>query len=305
MNFAYRILFAFLYLLSLLPLRLLYVVSDILFFPLFHWIKYRRKVVEKNLTECFPEKSPSEILKIEKDFYHFLCDYVVEVIKLFSISHEEMRRRMEFVGLDEVRANMEHEGKKFCLLYLGHYCNWEYVASLSGWVSEMHGGQIYHLIYNRAFNELFLHLRGRFGGESILMKDTLRRIIELKQQPKKVMIGFISDQAPKIENMNHWTTFLNHDTSFFIGTERIGKQIDAAIYYVRVERIKRGYYRGTFELMSLHPKEYPDYELTDMYARRLEEQIRREPAYWLWTHKRWKRTKEQWLEWKQRKKETL
>ena len=132
MNFAYRILFAFLYLLSLLPLRLLYVVSDILFFPLFHWIKYRRKVVEKNLTECFPEKSPSEILKIEKDFYHFLCDYVVEVIKLFSISHEEMRRRMEFVGLDEVRANMEREGKKFCLLYLGHYCNWEYVASLSG-----------------------------------------------------------------------------------------------------------------------------------------------------------------------------
>ena len=101
--------------------------------------------------------------------------------------------------------------------------------------------------------------------------------------------------------MNHWTTFLNHDTSFFIGTERIGKQIDAAIYYVRVERIKRGYYRGTFELMSLHPKEYPDYELTDMYARRLEEQIRREPAYWLWTHKRWKRTKEQWLAWKEQR----
>ena len=297
MKFVYHILFFLLYLLSLLPMRLLYLLSDSLFFPLFHIVKYRRKVVEKQLDECFPEKSIQERRAIERQFYHFFCDYLVEVIKLFSISKKEMMRRMKFVGIEQVREELKD--KKFCFLYLGHYCNWEYIASLSYWLPEIHCGQIYHRIYNQAFDELFLKLRGQFGGESILMKDTLRRILTLRNQEKKVMIGFIADQLPKWENMHHWTTFLNHDTSFFIGAERIAKQVDAALYYVDVERVKRGYYQVRFRLMTLHPKEFPDYELTDQYARLLEESICRQPAYWLWTHKRWKRTKEQWLEWKQ------
>lgn len=293
MKFVYHILFFLLYLLSLLPMRLLYLLSDGLFFPLFHIVKYRRKVVEKQLDECFPEKSMQERRAIERQFYHFFCDYLVEVIKLFSISKKEMMRRMKFVGIEQVRKELKD--KKFCFLYLGHYCNWEYIASLSYWLPEIHCGQIYHRIYNQAFDELFLKLRGQFGGESILMKDTLRRILTLRNQEKKVMIGFIADQLPKWENMHHWTTFLNHDTSFFIGAERIAKQVDAALYYVDVERVKRGYYQVRFRLMTLHPKEFPDYELTDQYARLLEESIRRQPAYWLWTHKRWKRTKEEWL----------
>ncbi|WP_455995633.1 lysophospholipid acyltransferase family protein [Phocaeicola barnesiae] len=297
MKFVYHILFFLLYLLSLLPMRLLYLLSDCLFFPLFHIVKYRRKVVEKQLDECFPEKSMQERRAIERQFYHFFCDYLVEVIKLFSISKKEMMRRMKFVGIEQVREELKD--KKFCFLYLGHYCNWEYIASLSYWLPEIHCGQIYHRIYNQAFDELFLKLRGQFGGESILMKDTLRRILTLRNQEKKVMIGFIADQLPKWENMHHWTTFLNHDTSFFIGAERIAKQVDAALYYVDVERVKRGYYQVRFRLMTLHPKEFPDYELTDQYARLLEESIRRQPAYWLWTHKRWKRTKEEWLKWKQ------
>ncbi len=297
MKFVYHILFFLLYLLSLLPMRLLYLLSDGLFFPLFHIVKYRRKVVEKQLDECFPEKSMQERRAIERQFYHFFCDYLVEVIKLFSISKKEMMRRMKFVGIEQVREELKD--KKFCFLYLGHYCNWEYIASLSYWLPEIHCGQIYHRIYNQAFDELFLKLRGQFGGESILMKDTLRRILTLRNQEKKVMIGFIADQLPKWENMHHWTTFLNHDTSFFIGAERIAKQVDAALYYVDVERVKRGYYQVRFRLMTLHPKEFPDYELTDQYARLLEESICRQPAYWLWTHKRWKRTKEEWLKWKQ------
>lgn len=297
MKFVYHILFFLLYLLSLLPMRLLYLLSDCLFFPLFHIVKYRRKVVEKQLDECFPEKSMQERRAIERQFYHFFCDYLVEVIKLFSISKKEVMRRMKFVGIEQVREELKD--KKFCFLYLGHYCNWEYIASLSYWLPEIHCGQIYHRIYNQAFDELFLKLRGQFGGESILMKDTLRRILTLRNQEKKVMIGFIADQLPKWENMHHWTTFLNHDTSFFIGAERIAKQVDAALYYVDVERVKRGYYQVRFRLMTLHPKEFPDYELTDQYARLLEESICRQPAYWLWTHKRWKRTKEEWLKWKQ------
>lgn len=294
MKFVYYLVFALWYLLSLLPLKVLYFFSDLLFVPLYYGVRYRGKIVHKNLVESFPDKDLKEIKSIEKKFYHFFCDYVVEVIKMLSISQKEMKRRMVFTNLDEVRAELEKNDKKFCFLYLGHYCNWEYIASLSAWIPGMHGGQIYHRIYNQAFDELFLRLRGQFGGESILMKDTLRRILTLRKQDKRVMIGFISDQLPKWENMNHWTYFLNHDTSFFIGAERIAKQVDAALYYVDVERVKRGYYRATFRLMTLHPQEYPDYELTDMYARMLEKMIQREPAYWLWSHNRWKRTKEEW-----------
>ena len=291
----YYPLYALLYLLSLLPWRVLYAMSDLLFYPLYHWLRYRRGVVERNLRESFPEKTDGERRAIERQFYHFLCDYAVEVVKLFSISKRNMMRHMEFVGVDKLRAELDREGKKFCFLYLGHYCNWEYVASLQYWLPAVHCGQIYHKLYNRAFNRLFLRIRGQFGGENIPMKETFHRILQLRRQERPVMIGFISDQAPGWESMHQWTTFLHHDTSFFIGTERIGKLVDAAVYYVDIERPCRGYYRATFRLMSMHPATLPDYQLTDAYARCLEEQIRRHPAYWLWSHKRWKRTKEEWL----------
>ena len=295
MNFLYYILFAFWYLLSLLPFRVLYFLSDLTFYPLFYIVRYRRKVVWKNLSECFPEKTEKELRSIEKRFYHFFCDYIVEVIKLLSISKESMMKHMVFEGLDEVVASLHKENKKFAFVFLGHYCNWEYVASLQYWLPHVHCGQIYHRIYNKAFNSFFLRLRGQFGGESIEMKETLRRITELRRQEKPVMIGFISDQSPKWESMHHWNKFLNHDTSFFIGTERIGKKVDAAICYFHVTRIKRGYYKAKIELITLQPKDYSDYELTDIYAHLLEQDIQREPAFWLWTHKRWKRTKEEWL----------
>lgn len=295
MNIIYYIVFFFWYLLSLLPLRLLYVLSDLLFYPCFYLIRYRRKVVHQNLKEVFYGETEEELLHTEKQFYHFFCDYIVETIKLFSISKKEMMRRMTFGGVEEMRQAMQRENKKMCFIYLGHYCNWEYVASLSYWLEDMHCGQIYHPIYNKSFNQLFLRLRGQFGGESIAMKETLRRLIQLRKGDKPVAVGFIADQSPKWESMHHWTWFLNHDTSFFIGTERIGKQLDAAIYYLELKRVKRGYYHGELKCLSLHPNEIPDYELTDRYAACLEEQIREEPAYWLWSHKRWKRTKEEWL----------
>lgn len=206
-----------------------------------------------------------------------------------------MMKRMTFSGLDEVKQTLEKENKKCCFLYLGHYCNWEYVASLQYWLPEIHCGQIYHPLYNKAFDKLFLRLRGKFGGESIPMKETLRRLITLSKGEKKIMIGFISDQAPGWEGMDHWTTFLHRDTAFFQGTERIGRKLDAAVYYLKMVPVKRGYYHATFELLTLHPEELPQYRLTDMYSEHLEQQIKENPAYWLWSHNRWKRTKEEWL----------
>lgn len=295
MKFIYYIVFVFWYLLSLLPLRMLYALSDLLFFPLYYGLKYRRRVVRNNIAGSFPEKSEQERIRIEKQFYHFFCDYVVETIKLFSISKKQMMKRMTFSGLEEMREALKKEGKKSCFVYLGHYCNWEFVASLQYWLPEMHCGQIYHPLYNKAFDKLFLRLRGQFGGESIPMKETMRRLITLSKGEKTSVIGFISDQAPGWEGMDHWTTFLNRETAFFQGTERIGRKLNAAIYYLEVKRVKRGYYHGEFKCITLNPSEMPVYAITDKYSEWLEKQIQEAPAYWLWSHNRWKRTKEEWL----------
>lgn len=296
MKITYYIAYALWYLLSLLPLWLLYFVSDLLFFPTYYLARYRRKIVRRNLTGSFPEKDLKEIVRIEKRFYHFFCDYIVETIKLFSMSEEQMKRRMVFKGVNHIVSAMEKEDKNFCFVYLGHYCNWEWIASLPYWCpDDVKCGQIYHPLYNKAFDRLFLRLRNQFGGECIAMKETLRRIIEMKRAKQKCIIGFISDQAPKWNSIHHWCDFLHRETPVFIGTERIGKQVDALIYYADVKRTRRGYYLCEFKPLTHRPKEVPDYELTDRFTHLLEEMIKERPDFWLWSHKRWKRTKEEWI----------
>ena len=242
------------------------------------------------------KKDLKEIVQIEKQFYSFFCDYIVETLKLFSISKKQLMRRMTFEGLDEIVESMNKKNKDFCFIYLGHYCNWEWIASLPYWISkDISCGQIYHPLYNQAFDKLFLRLRNQFGGECIPMKTTLRRIIELKRTKQKAIIGFISDQAPKWNSIHHWTEFLNQETPVFIGTEKIGKQVDALIYYADVTRVKRGYYHCRLKPLCDTPRQVPDFELTDLFTRELEQTIKAHPQYWLWSHNRWKRTKEEWL----------
>ncbi len=296
MRIMYYILFSMWYLLSLLPLHILYVFSDLLYYPLYYLFRYRRKVVRTNLNNSFPEKDKKEIVQIEKKFYHFFCDYIMETIKLLSMSKKQLKRRMTFGGIEEIVQKMAAEDKTFCFVYLGHYCNWEWIASLPYWVPEdVLCGQIYHPLYNKAMDRLFLRLRNQFGGECIAMKETLRRIIELKRSKQKTIIGFISDQAPKWNSIHHWAPFFHRETPVFIGTERIGKQVDALIYYADVKRLRRGYYHCEFKQLAEQAKSVPDYGLTDLYTQLLEKMISDNPPYWLWSHKRWKRTKEEWI----------
>lgn len=304
MKITYYIIGGIWWLLSLLPLKILYLLSDMLYVLVHHVIGYRKKIVRKNLTNSFPEKSLDEIKQIEKGFYHFFCDYIVETIKQFSISKEEMKKRMVISGVEEMKDRMEKENKTFCFIYLGHFCNWEWIASLPYWVpNDILCAQIYHPLYNKAFDKLFLRIRNKFGGECIPMKETLRRIIELRRAKQKTIIGFISDQAPKWNSIHHFVDFLNQETPVFIGTEKIAKQVDALVYYGDVKRVKRGFYTCEFKPMTEKPvKEIPDWELTDAYAHLLEEMISQHPNFWLWSHNRWKRTKEEWL---RRKAESL
>lgn len=295
MNIVYNLSFALWYLLSLLPLQVLYRVSDILYYPLYYVVRYRRQVVRQNLTGSFPEKSEKEIIRIEKEYYAWFCDYVVETVKQMSMSKHQMMKRMTFSGVDDIVKAMEQEDKKFCFVYLGHYGNWEWIASLPYWVpADVKCGQIYHPLRNKAVDRLFLRLRNQFGGVCIPMKETLRKIIEMRRNNQKAIIGFISDQTPKWNSIHHWCDFFHRETPVFIGTEKIGKQVDALIYYAEVTRPKRGYYHCAFKPLTHCAKQVPDYELTDWFTRLLEEMITNDPSCWLWTHKRWKRTKEEW-----------
>ncbi len=294
-----NVLHAFFYLLSLIPLWLLYLLSDITFFFVYTIARYRREIVRKNLRRSFPEKSKMELILIEARFYHWFCDYVFETIKLTSMSKSTMKKRMRFENT-ELISRLVDEGKSVVLM-LGHYCNWEWVSSIPLHINKVEPEwmplQIYHPLENPVVNKFFLRIRGRMGVNSIPMADTLRVIMRAKQQGIPSVTGFIADQTPNWHDIHLWAPFLNHpETPFFIGGERIAKKLDFAVVYLDLRRERRGRYVGTYKLMTEHPKEYKDFELTEWYARLLEETIRRQPEFWLWTHNRWKRTKQQYNE---------
>lgn len=283
-----KMLLPLLRLISRLPLGVLYVLADLCFPVLYYVARYRRKVVTENLNNAFPELSPRERRQIRRRFYRWFCDYVVETLKLLSISRQEMMRRMVIEGVDEMERSLEK--KPFVFIFLGHYCNWEWVSSIPLWYQkeDSHGAQLYRPLKNKAFDGLFLEMRSRFGSENISKYEALRHILQLRRDGKKTCIGFISDQTPGWNSIHDWVDFLHQDTPVFTGTERIAKKVDAAIFFADIRRVRRGYYHLVLRRMTDEPKDFPDYALTEQYMRELEQIIRRQPHLWLWSHRRWK-----------------
>lgn len=295
MKILYYIVLAFWYMLSLLPMKVHYLLSDLLFWVLYGLLGYRKKVIEKNLKASFPEKSEEELKRIERGFYHFFCDYIAESVKLMTIRRENLRRRMVFKGAELVDEVIE--SGQSCAVFLGHLCNWEWVTSLPLWVTpKAQCGQIYHPIENKDFDRLFLRSRQRMGAVCIPMADTLRKIIEFKKAGQPVVIGYISDQVPFWTNIHHWVDFLHHDTPVLTGMERIARKVNHAVFFLDVRRVRRGYYEAEFKLITREPQNMGEYEITDIYYRMLEQSIRRAPEFWLWSHNRWKRTREEFNE---------
>jgi len=292
MKIVYCLLYDLWYALSVLPMWVHYLLSDLLCVIIYRLVGYRIKVVRKNLRESFPEKSEQELRRVECQFYHWFCDYLAETVKLSTISRRQMRRRMVFKGTEQVDALLE-QGRS-CAIYLGHYCNWEWVTSLPLWVSPKgQCGQIYHPLENKWFDRMSLRFRQRLGAVCIPMAETLRRLLQYREEGQPVVIGYISDQVPFWNNIHHWCQFLNHDTPVLTGTERLARKTGHAVFYLDIQRVKRGYYEATFKLITLEPKTMGEYEITDAYFRMLEASIRRAPQYWLWSHNRWKRTREE------------
>ena len=282
------------YAISLLPFRLLYVLADIECFMLYYVIRYRRGVVRRNLVTSFPDKSEQEIVQIEKRFYHWFCDYFFEAVKLLSISDAELRRRFTIINSEEVEQCFK-EGQDVAAI-LGHYCNWEWLSCVGmNLPLERETGLIYHPLRNKAFDYLFRKLRLHEKHSRVIPKqDILRYVVSRKKEGIRNICGYISDQGPKWKNIHLWLPFLNHEhTPVFTGGERIMRKMNNAVFYVEMSRPKRGYYTATYKLITRTPNALEPDGITRRFFQMLEQTIRREPAYYLWSHNRWKRTKEE------------
>ncbi len=284
---AYYIIYCWMYCHAILPLPVLYIFSDILFFPTYYVARYRRKMVRKNMVNAFPDKSKSEIIRLEKAFYRNFCDYWFETMKLIHISDKEMKKRMKFKNIELVNQLMQDGNSG--MMYLGHFGNWEWVTSISLWTDpSITLAQIYRPLRNQTFDRLFLDIRKRFGSVGIPKENTLREMVKMRRDNKKTLTGFMSDQTPSPKNIHYWSTFLNQETAVFTGVERIARQTGFYVFYLDITSIKRGYYEAECILLSDNPKATGDFEITEKYIRMMEQTILRNPASWLWTHNRWK-----------------
>lgn len=283
----YHLLRFFFKLMSRLPFGVLYAISGGIYVLLYHVARYRRKIVRKNLTECFPEKDLREIRDIEKKSYRFFSDNIVESFKMSSMSPEEMGRRMRFTNVEEVNSVLR-SGRSVAL-YLGHYGNWEWISSMPLHLEKSAvAAQIYHKLRNKAMDRIMLEHRGSHGAVNVDMYRTARYITELSADKRTSIIGFIADQSPKKREVRHFLQFLHHRTPVLTGTEKITKHYGFDPWFVRIRKVGKGYYEAEFVHMHDDPKSVPDFELTRIYYEMLEQVIREKPEMYLWTHNRFK-----------------
>ena len=267
---------------------MLYGISDALSFLLFHIVPYRKKVVITNLTNSFPDKSGKQIKKVARKFYSHLGDIIIEGVKLFSISRKQVSKR--FVVLNpEVTDAYFNEGRPIVLVG-GHYNNWEILASgLDDQIKHKAVG-IYAKLESKFFNEKFLSSRTRFGLRMIETKEVAPYFINGFDVPTATIFG--ADQSPTYNKGIVWTTFLNQETAIANGTERFAKKFNLPVVYGAIEKVKRGHYEFTMEVLFDQPKDADDGEISKAFTKKIEEQIIAQPQYWLWTHKRWKRKRQ-------------
>lgn len=274
------------WLLTLLPLRVLYLFSDLCFALVYGVIKYRRGVVDTNLANAFPEKTDKERQRIAFDFYRHLCDSFFEILKLVHLSQKEVQRRV--LSSNEYWEKRISEGRNVVAM-AGHNGNWEWLTSVA-LKDDYHWVAPYHPLRNSVHFDKFMRgLRSRFGTEPVPMKSTYRRLMEINREGGLFVVGMIADQSPPNPKNRHWLTFMHQDTAVMEGSERIAQKTDACVVFCKMRKLKRGHYDVTFIPITEHPNEVEDFYITQRYFELLEEQIREQPEFWLWSHRRWKR----------------
>lgn len=282
---AYILIYPLLWIVSILPFKLLYVVSDGLFVLLFYVFGYRKKVVYDNLKLVFPEKTELEIHAIRKKFYHHLCDMILESIKSISISEAEMKKRYVFTNIEEIHK-LEKENKSVILL-MGHYASWEWIFILQKNINHT-GYAIYKQLSNKYFDALVKRIRAKYNSYLITTKEAFPVLIKAKENNELTLNGFVFDQSPKVEKAIHWQKFMNIEVPVHIGAEILAKRLNMATVFLKVKKVKRGFYEATFLDIINNAIDFNNYEITDSALKQVEAQIYEAPEYYLWTHKRWK-----------------
>lgn len=274
--------------LSRLPLRVHHAFADWLIYPLMMYVvRYRRKLVAKNLRLSFPDKTEAERKQIARDFYRQFCYTIVETVYGYRMTDEEMRQRVVFEGMDEVNKLVDAAGGG--LLMLAHFGNWEWMASVQQWVSPgVTELNVYRKLKSEAMDKLMLNIRSKRGGACVEKQRILRELVRYRAEKKPVTVGLLSDQKPRPEVTRTWTTFLNQETGFLDGAEVLGKKFGYPVFYLYITREERGYYRVQMKTIAADPKHTAEGEITEKYARILEQNIQEQPHLWLWTHNRFK-----------------
>ncbi len=281
----YILVYPIIWLISILPFSILYLISDFFYILIYYIFGYRKKVVLDNLILAFPEKKLDELKKIRKKFYHHFIDIFVEMIKSFTISEKNLKRRYTFNNIELIQ-NLEKKGKSIVLMG-AHYANWEWVFIMNKYVS-CKGVAAYSKIENKYFDKAIRKSRGRFG--TILVRTS--KLIELLDFNKKnnitAIYGLLSDQSPMVQKTKYWNTFLGVTVPIHTGAEYLAKKNNFAVVMIKTSKLKRGYYTSEFKLLTENPKNYKNYDITDMFLREVESQIYSAPEYYFWTHNRFK-----------------
>jgi Kdo2-lipid IVA lauroyltransferase/acyltransferase len=279
---SFYLLYPIIYLIASLPFRALYIFSDFLYL-LIRLSGYRREVVLKNLRNSFPEKSPKEIEKICNNFYRYLCDLILETLKTLKMNEKQTRQRVTFHNtgwLDKMYAE-----KKSIVIVMGHYGNWEWAGPSFTLTTNFQLVVIYRPLSNLYFEKMMTRMRTRFGTRITPAEKTLRDMVAYRNEITAT--AFIADQTASNQNA-YWIQFLNQETLVFTGPEKLAKKFKYPVVFMNVERVKRGYYEVTPELLCENPENTSENEITDRFFQRLEAEIKKDPTPWLWSHKRWK-----------------
>ncbi len=276
-----------------LPFWILYGLADLTFVVVYYIVRYRRSVVDENLRKSFPEKSHKEQRTIARQFYRHFADYLFETVRLSTMSEKEIRKRIVFKNME--LADKYFEQGRSVVAFFSHCGNWEWVTSIGFWSNfrDSDGqpatfAQIYRPLKSKWADEYFLKLRSHFHTHSIPKASSFREMVRMRNSGRISLTGFLSDQKPSHGDHGHITTFLNHPTAIISGTERMARKLDFVALYLDMEKPRRGHYVVNVRLISDNPRLTEEGEITESYAKLLEQTIRRTPHIWLWTHKRWK-----------------
>jgi len=271
--------------LSRLPLSVLYRLSDLAYLVIYYIVRMRRGVVRSNLANSFPKKSEAERLQIERKFYRHFCDLMAESLRMFSMPEEEGIRRCRCKNPELL--DQYHEAGRSVLIIAGHYNNWEIAAVMLPPQSRHVPIGIYAPQRDPYFDEKLKRSRSQFGMRMVPTREISAYLEQHQHELLSVLFG--GDQSPTFSKHVHWMEFLNQDTAVALGVERFAHRYNYPVIFGHITKLKRGYYEFEFELLYDQPQQTQPGEITERHTRVLEEVIRREPAYWLWSHKRWKR----------------